>query len=406
MRITRGFQKHPGRIGAGGVRRHPGAVRGERHRGRAALAQGLRAGLAHRRVRDAALGHQHPQRPRVGEGPGRRAHARDQPADRPLAARRASTCGRSARTRSRWTATSCRPTAAPAPRRSPAPTSRWPTPSPGWARTAGWPTRSRCPARSRPSASGWWTARVRLDLPYEEDSRAEVDTNVVATDTGALIEVQGTGEGATFSRAAPSTPCSTPRWPASTSSAPLQAEALAGPTPGAAMKAAAGHPQRRASSPSCSGMLAGAGGCRWSGWPTSPSSPRPPRPARRSPRTRWPRPATRPPRPGCPRSPTTPGWPSTPSTACPACCPRAGPGATATTPRNLELLLGQLGDVPDERRGAAFVCAAALVVPGRHRDRRARRVARPDRPRPRAAPTASATTRSSCRTARSAPPPS
>jgi XTP/dITP diphosphohydrolase len=31
---------------------------------------------------------------------------------------------------------------------------------------------------------------------------------------------------------------------------------------------------------------------------------------------------------------------------------------------NLELLLGQIGDVPDERRGAAFVCAAALVVPG------------------------------------------
>jgi ribonuclease PH len=43
--------------------------------------------------------------------------------------------------------------------------------------------------------------RVRLDLPYEEDSRAEVDTNVVATDSGTLIEVQGTGEGATFSRA-------------------------------------------------------------------------------------------------------------------------------------------------------------------------------------------------------------
>ncbi|MGH3427612.1 MAG: non-canonical purine NTP pyrophosphatase, partial [Terriglobales bacterium] len=31
---------------------------------------------------------------------------------------------------------------------------------------------------------------------------------------------------------------------------------------------------------------------------------------------------------------------------------------------NLELLLAQLNDVPDERRGAAFVCAAALVVPG------------------------------------------
>jgi XTP/dITP diphosphohydrolase len=30
---------------------------------------------------------------------------------------------------------------------------------------------------------------------------------------------------------------------------------------------------------------------------------------------------------------------------------------------NLELLLAQVGDVPDEQRGAAFVCAAALVRP-------------------------------------------
>ncbi|MCE5287727.1 MAG: ribonuclease PH [Nocardiaceae bacterium] len=42
--------------------------------------------------------------------------------------------------------------------------------------------------------------RVRIDLPYEEDSRAEVDMNVVATDVGTLVEVQGTGEGATFPR--------------------------------------------------------------------------------------------------------------------------------------------------------------------------------------------------------------
>jgi len=40
---------------------------------------------------------------------------------------------------------------------------------------------------------------VRLDLPYEEDARAEVDMNVVATGEGRFIEVQGTGEGATFS---------------------------------------------------------------------------------------------------------------------------------------------------------------------------------------------------------------
>jgi len=31
---------------------------------------------------------------------------------------------------------------------------------------------------------------------------------------------------------------------------------------------------------------------------------------------------------------------------------------------NLELVLGQVADVPDDRRGASFVCAAALVVPG------------------------------------------
>ncbi|CAG7845247.1 Ribonuclease PH [Pseudoclavibacter triregionum] len=40
-----------------------------------------------------------------------------------------------------------------------------------------------------------------LDLPYEEDSRAETDMNVVATGSGRFIEVQGTAEGAPFDRA-------------------------------------------------------------------------------------------------------------------------------------------------------------------------------------------------------------
>ncbi len=40
-----------------------------------------------------------------------------------------------------------------------------------------------------------------LDLPYEEDSRADVDMNVVATGSGRFVEVQGTGEEATFDRA-------------------------------------------------------------------------------------------------------------------------------------------------------------------------------------------------------------
>ncbi len=40
-----------------------------------------------------------------------------------------------------------------------------------------------------------------LDLDYSEDSHAEVDANVVMTDAGELIEVQGTAEGKPFSRA-------------------------------------------------------------------------------------------------------------------------------------------------------------------------------------------------------------
>ena len=39
-----------------------------------------------------------------------------------------------------------------------------------------------------------------LDLPYEEDSRAEVDMNVVMTSSGRFIEVQGTAEGMPFTK--------------------------------------------------------------------------------------------------------------------------------------------------------------------------------------------------------------
>lgn len=39
-----------------------------------------------------------------------------------------------------------------------------------------------------------------LDLCYQEDSRAGVDMNVVMTDDGNFVEIQGTGEGCTFSR--------------------------------------------------------------------------------------------------------------------------------------------------------------------------------------------------------------
>ena len=37
-----------------------------------------------------------------------------------------------------------------------------------------------------------------LDLRYSEDSRAQVDLNCIMTETGELIELQGTGEGRSF----------------------------------------------------------------------------------------------------------------------------------------------------------------------------------------------------------------
>jgi ribonuclease PH len=42
--------------------------------------------------------------------------------------------------------------------------------------------------------------RVLVDLDYSEDSRAEVDMNVVMTGRGEFVEVQGTAEAGTFGR--------------------------------------------------------------------------------------------------------------------------------------------------------------------------------------------------------------
>ena len=41
---------------------------------------------------------------------------------------------------------------------------------------------------------------VLLDLNYEEDSKAEVDMNVVMTGSGKFVEIQGTAEGAVFTK--------------------------------------------------------------------------------------------------------------------------------------------------------------------------------------------------------------
>ena len=48
---------------------------------------------------------------------------------------------------------------------------------------------------------GIYQGQPVLDLDYVEDSQCDTDMNVVMTDAGGLIEVQGTAEGHAFSRA-------------------------------------------------------------------------------------------------------------------------------------------------------------------------------------------------------------
>jgi ribonuclease PH len=59
-----------------------------------------------------------------------------------------------------------------------------------------WPLRGLIAATSVGIVDG----AMLLDLPYAEDSKAEVDMNVAMTDAGAFVELQGTAEGVPFSR--------------------------------------------------------------------------------------------------------------------------------------------------------------------------------------------------------------
>ena len=48
---------------------------------------------------------------------------------------------------------------------------------------------------------GIYQGTAILDLDYQEDSRSDIDMNVVMTGEGNFVEIQGTAEGATFDRA-------------------------------------------------------------------------------------------------------------------------------------------------------------------------------------------------------------
>jgi ribonuclease PH len=60
---------------------------------------------------------------------------------------------------------------------------------------------TRQPLKSKVAAVsvGVVNGEALLDLCYEEDAKAEVDSNLVMTDAGQFVEVQGSGEESTFS---------------------------------------------------------------------------------------------------------------------------------------------------------------------------------------------------------------
>ena len=75
-----------------------------------------------------------------------------------------------------------------------------PTRSPGAARAGSSPA-SRCSDFVAAVSVGIVDGAPVLDLDYAEDSGCDTDMNVVMTGAGGFVEVQGTAEGAPFTRA-------------------------------------------------------------------------------------------------------------------------------------------------------------------------------------------------------------
>lgn len=69
-----------------------------------------------------------------------------------------------------------------------------------WMRQQGMITKSPVREAIAAVSVGKVDGRVLLDLDYSEDVRAEADFNIAMTESGQLVEVQGSAEGGTFSR--------------------------------------------------------------------------------------------------------------------------------------------------------------------------------------------------------------
>ena len=202
-----------------------------------------------------------------------------------------------------------------------------------------------------------------LDLDYSEDSRADVDFNVVGTDAGAYVELQGTAEGKPFDRAA-----------SDTAARPRRRR------PGAPVRGAVGGPGHRPSvtrrrllvatrSPHKLRELRELLALEHADLVSLDEARRRrasrSRTARRSRRTPRSRPASACAPAACRPSPTTPGSRSTRSTAARASGRDGTPARTPPTRTTTRKLLAALDGLPPERRGARYVCVLAVALPDR-----------------------------------------
>ena len=208
----------------------------------------------------------------------------------------------------------------------------------------------------------------RLDLGYEEDVAAEVDMNVICTGAGEFVEVQGTGEGERLRPRAARRAARPRRWPAVPGSPRRSGRRWPSERDrrgrGRWRAACCWRPATPRSSPSCSAfwtprrLASGAAG-RARRRPAYAEAPetgltfaenallkaREGSPAHRAADRRG-------------RLRVRGGRAQRHARGAPR--PLGRPARRRRA--NLELVLDQVADVPDERRGAAFVCAAALVA--------------------------------------------
>ena len=226
-----------------------------------------------------------------------------------------------------------------------------------------------------------------LDLDYSEDSRAEVDFNVVGTDGGTYVELQGTAEGKPFDRAAANGMLDL----ADAGLARLFEAQAASPRhrpPVSPAAACSSPPARRTSCASC-------GSC--STWnmasssrsTTSASRASRSRTVRRSRRTPRSRPGSAARATGLPTLADDSGLEVDALDGGPGVRTRRYAGEDATDADNNAKLLAALEGLPPERRGARYVCVLALPLPGDPgprggvaADLHPRHVPRPDRHRP------------------------